>query len=334
MIRGVMDAEVDRVMAEREPAPNPAHRQRRKRPRGNVAGQRRRHPRNAELRAVSACEGEADRTDRGGWSASGARCRASWRRASGCRRTSPARRRCAAARRPRRRVFSLPELGSDAGAVERMALRRRHGQRARRRRRWRAPSSARAGARGRSSSPPQSSTARSIDVAQLADVARPAVALEQRHAPRWRSQAGGARCVRLARACGREQPRQRARSRRAARAAAASTSEMPLSRKNRSCRKRPRATSASRSRLVAATKRTSIGRGRRPPTRSTSRSSSTRSSLTCERQRQLADLVEEHRAAVGRLEQARLGLHGAGEGALLVPEQLALEQRLGEAPRS
>src|SRR5262249_46324873 len=33
---------------------------------------------------------------------------------------------------------------------------------------------------------------------------------------------------------------------------------------------------------------------------------------------------------VGRLEQARLGLHGPGEGALLVPEQLALEQALGK----
>ena len=42
----------------------------------------------------------------------------------------------------------------------------------------------------------------------------------------------------------------------------------------------------------------------------------------------LADLVEEHRAAVGRLEQAALLLAGVGEGAALVTEQLAFEQGL------
>src|SRR5205814_2527117 len=47
-------------------------------------------------------------------------------------------------------------------------------------------------------------------------------------------------------------------------------------------------------------------------------------------QRQLADLVEEHGAAVGRLEEAGARLRGAGEGAALVAEQLALEERLGE----
>ena len=47
-------------------------------------------------------------------------------------------------------------------------------------------------------------------------------------------------------------------------------------------------------------------------------------------ERQLADLVEEDRSAVGRLEQPALLGDGAGERASLVPEQLALEQRLRE----
>src|SRR6185295_3274280 len=47
-------------------------------------------------------------------------------------------------------------------------------------------------------------------------------------------------------------------------------------------------------------------------------------------QRQLADLVEEQRAAVGRLEQPRLVVGRAGERAAHVPEQLALEQRFDD----
>ena len=43
-------------------------------------------------------------------------------------------------------------------------------------------------------------------------------------------------------------------------------------------------------------------------------------------QRQVADLVEEQRAAVGELEAALPPRHGAGERALLVAEQLALEE--------
>ncbi len=46
--------------------------------------------------------------------------------------------------------------------------------------------------------------------------------------------------------------------------------------------------------------------------------------------RDLADLVEEERAAVGLLEAADPALVGAGERALLVTEELALEERLGE----
>ena len=44
----------------------------------------------------------------------------------------------------------------------------------------------------------------------------------------------------------------------------------------------------------------------------------------------LADFVEEERAAVGHLEGARLLVRRAGEGALLVAEQLVLENVLGE----
>ena len=50
--------------------------------------------------------------------------------------------------------------------------------------------------------------------------------------------------------------------------------------------------------------------------------------LGLERNRHEADLVEEQHAAVGRLEEARLGLLGIGEGAALEAEQLALEHRL------
>ena len=46
--------------------------------------------------------------------------------------------------------------------------------------------------------------------------------------------------------------------------------------------------------------------------------------------RDVADLVEENRAAVGHLELAALLLAGAGEGAFFVAEQLAFEQRLGQ----
>ena len=52
--------------------------------------------------------------------------------------------------------------------------------------------------------------------------------------------------------------------------------------------------------------------------------------LGLRQRRNLADLVEEQRAAVRRLEAALAPLDGAGEGAGLVPEQLGLEQRLGE----
>ena len=56
--------------------------------------------------------------------------------------------------------------------------------------------------------------------------------------------------------------------------------------------------------------------------------------LGLQRERQVADLVEEERAAVRHLELARLARDGAGEGALLVAEELGFEQRLRESPRS
>ena len=46
-------------------------------------------------------------------------------------------------------------------------------------------------------------------------------------------------------------------------------------------------------------------------------------------EREVADLVEEQRALVGALEPAALLLHRAGEGPLLVTEQLALDEVLG-----
>ena len=65
----------------------------------------------------------------------------------------------------------------------------------------------------------------------------------------------------------------------------------------------------------------------------------TRSSFACMPSGDLADLVEEERAAVGLLEEAAPRPIGAGERAALVAEELALEQRLGErgavhAPRT
>ena len=53
--------------------------------------------------------------------------------------------------------------------------------------------------------------------------------------------------------------------------------------------------------------------------------------LYLERRRQVADLVEEQRAAIGRLEPAGARLLGAGEGAGLVAEQLGIDQRLAES---
>ena len=63
-----------------------------------------------------------------------------------------------------------------------------------------------------------------------------------------------------------------------------------------------------------------------PPTRVISPSCSTRRSLACMAARHVADLVEEERAAVRLLEAAAALRDRAGEGALLVAEQLALHE--------
>jgi hypothetical protein len=52
-----------------------------------------------------------------------------------------------------------------------------------------------------------------------------------------------------------------------------------------------------------------------------------------QRRRHVADLVEEQRAAIGLLEAAAAQCIGAGEGALLVTEQLGLEQLGGNGRR-
>ena len=70
--------------------------------------------------------------------------------------------------------------------------------------------------------------------------------------------------------------------------------------------------------------------GSRPPMRSIERSCRKRSS-GLQRERQVADLVEEEGTAVGRLDLAEGLFHCAGEGALLVAEQLALKQASGMA---
>src|SRR3989475_9133630 len=51
--------------------------------------------------------------------------------------------------------------------------------------------------------------------------------------------------------------------------------------------------------------------------------------LRLQREAHVRDFVEEQRAAPGLLEPTDLARDGAREGALLVPEQLALEQVLG-----
>jgi hypothetical protein len=67
-----------------------------------------------------------------------------------------------------------------------------------------------------------------------------------------------------------------------------------------------------------------------PPSRSNSLRLDHPQQLDLEIRGKVADLVEEDRAAVGPLEPAELALDGPGEGPLLVAEQLAFEQGLGQ----
>ena len=80
--------------------------------------------------------------------------------------------------------------------------------------------------------------------------------------------------------------------------------------------------------LVAATMRARrAGSGSSPPTRSKVPSCEHAQELGLQRRVEIADLVEEERAAAGRLEAARAARGRAGERALLVAEELALDQR-------
>ena len=83
----------------------------------------------------------------------------------------------------------------------------------------------------------------------------------------------------------------------------------------------------SRLRCVAAMIRTSTPTAFGLPSRSICRSSSTRSSLTCMSERQVADLVEKDRRVVRQFEPADLPRQRAGKGALLPAEQFALDER-------
>ena len=56
--------------------------------------------------------------------------------------------------------------------------------------------------------------------------------------------------------------------------------------------------------------------------------------LDLQRQRDVADLVEEQGAALGQLDLADIGLDRAGERAALVAEQLGLEQSSREWRRN
>jgi hypothetical protein len=82
--------------------------------------------------------------------------------------------------------------------------------------------------------------------------------------------------------------------------------------------------------FVAAITRTSTLTTVAEPTGSTSPSCSTRSTFACVGGH-VADLVEEDRSAVGGDELAGLLAHRAGERALLVAEELRLDQLFGIA---
>ena len=92
--------------------------------------------------------------------------------------------------------------------------------------------------------------------------------------------------------------------------------------------KAPGATSASRSRLVAAMMRTSTSMVVGAADALEAALLEEPQQLRLQRRAELADLVEEQRAAGCRLEPAGLVRPGAGEGALDVAEELALEEML------
>ena len=160
---------------------------------------------------------------------------------------------------------------------------------------------------------------------QLADVARPRVRPQcrqrlRRRPPRPACPAPGRTAGRSARpAAARSSPRSRSGGRRMVNT---------FSRKYRSRRNRPSSAIFSRSALVAAISRTSVWIVSLPPTRSNRCSWSSRRIFAWVSGGHVADLVEEERAAVALLELADPLAVGPGERALLVAEQLALQQAL------
>jgi hypothetical protein len=97
----------------------------------------------------------------------------------------------------------------------------------------------------------------------------------------------------------------------------------------RSRRKRPPSTAARRSRLVAQTTRTSTRRSRTSPTRRDRSLLQHAEELHLNGRREVCDLVEEERAAVGGFEEAG-AVERAAEGPGDTPEELALDEALGD----
>ena len=95
----------------------------------------------------------------------------------------------------------------------------------------------------------------------------------------------------------------------------------------------PRATISSRLRFVAATTRTSTLTGSVAADALDDALLQHAQEPDLHGGRRVADLVEEDRPAVGLLEAARAAPARAGERALLVAEQLALDEPLGDARR-
>ena len=160
-------------------------------------------------------------------------------------------------------------------------------------------------------------------VAQLADVARPRRPRQARD-ERRRAEAGQARLARprgRAAASATSSGRSSGRSR-----SGGSTMRTTARRKNRSARKRPWFTSARRSRLVAAMTRTSTGRYALVPDARTWRFSSTRSSFGCSSSGSSPISSRKMVPPAASSNAPRPARLRAGERALLVAEQLALEQ--------
>jgi hypothetical protein len=161
------------------------------------------------------------------------------------------------------------------------------------------------------------------DVLELADVARPAVHAQHRQR--------GVADPRRRRAVGRVAQQQRQRER--------GNVRRPLAQRDQAHREHVEAVVQVRAEppCFDLERQVAVGRGDDPHVDLTGRSRRPRTlallqraqQLGLQRERHLADLVEQQRAAVGRAKKPSLARR-AGERALLVAEQLALEQRLGD----